>query len=141
MRSTSHYPVLLSGDVANAARFYCAHFSFQPLFATGWYVRLQSTEDAATNLAILDHQHPTVPKVARGKTGGVILNFKVDDPDAHHARLVEAGLNIMTPLRDEDFGQRHFIALAPDGVLIDIIRPIPPSAEYAAHYAPEALPQ
>ncbi|WP_261376298.1 hypothetical protein [Isoptericola variabilis] len=37
-------------------------------------------------------------------------------------------------LRDEDFGQRHFIVAAPDGVLVDVITPVAPSAEYAAGY-------
>jgi uncharacterized glyoxalase superfamily protein PhnB len=140
MRNTSYYPVLLSADVPRASNFYCSHFSFAPKFTSKWYVHLQSTEDPATNLAILALEHATVPPVGRGKTGGVILNFEVDDPDAHHARLVAAGLTILTPLRDEDFGQRHFIAAAPDGVMIDIICPIPPSTEYAAQYEPDALP-
>ena len=43
-------------------------------------------------------------------------------------------------LTDEAFGQRHFITADPNGVLIDVITPIPPSAEFAAAYAPEALP-
>ena len=43
-------------------------------------------------------------------------------------------------LRDEPFGQRHFITRDPNGVLIDVIKPIPPSAEFAAQYAGEALP-
>ncbi|RZI75480.1 MAG: glyoxalase, partial [Variovorax sp.] len=43
-------------------------------------------------------------------------------------------------LRDEAFGQRHFITADPNGVLIDIVKPIPPSAEFAAQYAASALP-
>ncbi len=43
-------------------------------------------------------------------------------------------------LRSEELGQRHFITADPNGVLIDVIKPIPPSAEFLAHYteAPEA---
>jgi hypothetical protein len=43
-------------------------------------------------------------------------------------------------LRDEAFGQRHFITRDPNGVLIDVIRPIPPDADFAAQYQPDALP-
>ena len=39
---------------------------------------------------------------------------------------------MLKPLTDEDFGQRHFITRDPNGVLIDVITPIPPSPEYAA---------
>ena len=42
---------------------------------------------------------------------------------------------------DEPFGQRHFITADPNGVMIDVIKPIPPSAEFAAQYADEALPR
>ena len=43
------------------------------------------------------------------------------------------------PARDEDFGQRHFITRT-EGVLIDVIKPIPPSAEFAELYAKDSLP-
>jgi uncharacterized glyoxalase superfamily protein PhnB len=141
MKTTSYYPVLMSADVGSAAAFYCAYFQFTPLFTADWYVHLQSSEDPSVNLAILDLNHHTIPAAARGQRGGVILNFEVDDVDGHHARLAAAALPIALGLRDEDFGQRHFIVAGPDGVLIDVIRAIPPSAEFAAQFLPDALPQ
>lgn len=136
---TSFYPVLLSANVPAAAAFYREHFGFRSLFIADWYVHLQSTQDATVNLAIVAQDHPTVPEVARGRSGGVILNVEVSSPDSHYHRLAAAGLTIALTLRDEDFGQRHFIVEGPDGVLIDVIQPIPPSTEYAALYAPQAL--
>lgn len=141
MRSTSYYPVLFSADVPSAAAFYITHFRFVPQYKADWHVHLQSTEDPAINLAILSQDHPTVSKAARNRTGGVILNFEVEDPDAQHARLVAEGVDIAHPPRDEDFGQRHFLVTGPDEVLIDIIRPIPPSVEESAKYNTDALPQ
>jgi uncharacterized glyoxalase superfamily protein PhnB len=137
MKVTSYYPVVLSHDTPAASAFYCAHFAFRPLFDTEWYVHLQSVEDPSVNLAIVDCTHETVPADARNRTGGVILNFEVEDADAHFRRLQEAGLTIVVPLRDEAFGQRHFMVAGPDGVLVDIIRPIPPSAEFVALYTPD----
>jgi uncharacterized glyoxalase superfamily protein PhnB len=141
MRMTSYYPVLLTENVAQAAAFYCTHFGFRPMFEADWYVHLQSTTDASVNLALVALDHPTIPAAARGRTGGVILNMEVDDPDAEYGRLQAAGLTVALPLRDEAFGQRHFIVNGPDGVLIDVIRPIPPSGDYVAQYSSEALPQ
>lgn len=139
MKSTSYYPVIQTDDVAGTAAFYIRHFRFQPLFTADWYVHLQSAEDPAVNLAILDSQHSTIPAAGRGKTSGLILNFEVEDVDAEHARARADGLPILLPLRDEAFGQRHFITADPNGVLIDIIRPTPPSAEFVAQFAAEAL--
>jgi catechol 2,3-dioxygenase-like lactoylglutathione lyase family enzyme len=135
MRTTSFYPVIMTNDVAGTANFYVAHFGFRPLFKADWYVHLQSAEDEAVNLAVLDGRHATVPAIARGAVSGLILNFEVDDPDKEYARLRSAGLPVLLDLRDEAFGQRHFITADPNGVLIDIIKPIPPSADYAAQYA------
>ncbi|MBN7762927.1 MULTISPECIES: VOC family protein [Nitratireductor] len=141
MKVTSYYPVIMTGNVAETAAFYCDHFGFQPAFEADWYVHLQSKEDPGVNLAILDGSHPTVPEAAQGNVTGLILNFEVEDPDAEYARLKGAGLPILLELRDEAFGQRHFITADPNGVLIDVIKPIPPSAEFAEQYAQDALPQ
>lgn len=141
MKSTSYYPVIMTGDVAGTVSFYVEHFGFNPLFKSDWYVHLVSTEDETINLAILDGDHETIPEAGRGRVSGLLLNFEVEDVDAIHDRLVAAGLPVLRSLRDEDFGQRHFITADPNGVLIDIIKPIPPSAEFAAQYADEALPE
>lgn len=141
MRANSFYPVLMTDRLAETVAFYRDHFAFRPLFESDWYVHLQSSEDESVNLAILDRSHVTVPASLRGRSAsGVLLNFEVDGPDAVHARLAAAGLPILVALRDEAFGQRHFITADPNGVMIDVIKPIPPSAEYAAQYAAEGLP-
>jgi uncharacterized glyoxalase superfamily protein PhnB len=140
MMTTQYYPVLQVRDVANTAAFYVRHFDFVPMFEADWYVHLQSRHDPRVNLAILDGDHDTIPEAGRGTTSGMILNFEVADVDAVHARLSEAGLPIIKSLRDEAFGQRHFITRDPNGVLIDVIRPIPPDADFAAQYQPDALP-
>lgn len=131
---TSFYPVLMSQQVAQTAAFFQTHFGFVPLFDSGWYVHLQSANDPQINLAVLDANHDTVPAARRGATAqGLLLNFEVADVDAEWARL-QHQLPILLPLRSEAFGQRHFIAQGPEGVLIDVITPIEPSVEFAAQY-------
>lgn len=140
MRATSYYPVIMTGDIAGTASFYTEHFGFEPLFSADWYVHLQSKESEHVKLAILDGSHETIPEAGRGHVSGLLLNFEVEDVDAVYERLKAAGLPIRRDIRDEDFGQRHFITADPNGVLIDIITPIPPSAEFAALYSVSALP-
>lgn len=140
MKVTSYYPVIMTTDVAGSAAFYIEHFGFKAVFESDWYVHLTSTDDQGINLAILDGRHETIPAEGRGRVSGLLLNFEVADVDAEHERLVARGLPILLPLRDEAFGQRHFITKDPNGVLIDIITPIAPNEEFEAQYAPEALP-
>ena len=141
MRTTQYYPVILTPDVAGTAAFYKAHFRFRPLFESDWYVHLQSAEDKRVNLGIVAGDHETIPAEGRGRISGLILNFEVKDPDRIYEQVKAAGLPILRTLRDEEFGQRHFITADPNGVMIDVIKPIPPSGAFAEQYAPEALPQ
>jgi catechol 2,3-dioxygenase-like lactoylglutathione lyase family enzyme len=140
MKAVSYYPVIMTADVAGTAAFYTQHFGFEALFSADWYVHLQSKESEHVTLAILDGSHETIPETGRGTVSGLLLNFEVEDVDAVYERLKAAGLPIRLDIRNEDFGQRHFITADPNGVLIDIIKPIPPSAEYAAMYEASALP-
>lgn len=136
MRTTSYYPVLMTTDVAGTAAFWKRHFEMDALFEMDWYVHLQSRHDERVNLGLLLASHPTVPESGRGRgAAGLLLNFEVTDPDAVYERLTAEGLPILLPLRDEAFGQRHFITQDPNGVLIDVVKPIPPTGEYAAAYA------
>src|SRR5690606_10713218 len=134
MKVTSYYPVIMTADVGGTAAFWQLHFDFTPRFTSDWYVHLQSEADATVNLAILDGHHDTIPAQGRGRVSGLLLNFEVEDVDAEYERLRAAGLPILLDLKDEPFGQRHFITADPNGVLIDVITPIASSAEFEAQY-------
>lgn len=135
MTLTSFYPVVCTDRIAECHDFYQRLFGFETTFAADWYVSLRRTEPPHQELALVDHSHPTVPEKYRSPVRGLILNFEVTDVDAEYDRLVvQAGLTVERSLRTEDFGQRHFIVAAPDGVLIDVITPTEPSADYAEHY-------
>ena len=138
MKCSQYYPVIMTGDVAGTADFYKRHFRFKAAFESDWYVHLQSEEDEGVNLAILDGNHETIPAEGRGRASGLLINFEVEDVDAEFVRARKAGLPILLTLRDEAFGQRHFITKDPNGVLIDIIKPIPPSGAFAAQYLDKA---
>lgn len=141
MQCTSYYPVIMTQDVAATSEFYRAHFRFAAAFEMDWYAHLQSTEDPRVNLGIVRADHPTVPEPHRAAVSGLLLNFEVEDVDAEYARAEAAGLSIALSLRSEEFGQRHFMVRDPNGVLIDVIKPIPPSAEFAEHFREDVLPR
>ncbi|MEO9460358.1 MAG: VOC family protein [Lentilitoribacter sp.] len=140
MKLTQYYPVVQTKDVEGTAEFYKTHFGFVSRFDSDWYIHLQSETDEHINLAVLQHDHETIPEVGRGVSAGVILNFEVDDVDIEYEKMNSAGVRIVKDLQNEEFGQRHFIALDPNGILIDIIKPIPPSDEFVASYDSSALP-
>jgi catechol 2,3-dioxygenase-like lactoylglutathione lyase family enzyme len=132
MLLSSFYPVICTAKVAESRDFYVRLFGFEVTFEADWYVSLRR---GPYELALLDHAHPTLPAAYRRPVTGLLLNFEVDDVDAEWGRLVEGeGLAPELTLRDEDFGQRHFIVADPNGVLVDVITPIAPSGEFASGY-------
>lgn len=133
---TSSYPVLMCSDVGAARAYYEGVLGFRPTFEAEWYVSL---EREGHELALLDPDHPTIPEGFRGRAArGLLVNLEVEDVDAFHRGLPEdPRVRVVLPLRTEEFGQRHFILAAPDGVLVDVITPLPPQGEYVEQYVGE----
>lgn len=134
MTWNSAYPVLLTSEVAATAEFYRSNFGYSVTFAADWYVSLKRDQ---WELALLDQDHGTIPESYCGVSAtGVLINIEVSDVDAEYDRLVTKGsLELVVPIRSERFGQRHFIVAGPDGVLVDVISPIEPIAEFAEAFA------
>jgi uncharacterized glyoxalase superfamily protein PhnB len=44
-----------------------------------------------------------------------VTYLALDDPDAHHARAVKAGADIVYELTDKDYGSREYAAADPEG--------------------------
>ena len=70
-----------------------------------------------------------------------ISGVKVEDVDRVHAAAIAAELPIALSLRDEDFGQRHFMTTDPDGLLVDVITVIPYVGDLAESAAVSGGPQ
>ncbi|GAA2415966.1 VOC family protein [Nonomuraea africana] len=133
MTLTSFYPVICTTRLKESHDFYTHLMGFETTFEADWYVSLRR---GPYELALLDPSHPTLPERYLGRAAqGLLLNFEVEDVDAEWERLVvREGLPAELELRSEDFGQRHFIVADPNGVLIDVITPIPPQGEYIEQY-------
>ena len=139
MKFNSLYPVICTTRIEETTHFYTTHFLFEVTFEADWYVSLRTKDEPYFELALLNPEHLTMPKSFRKPLdGGLLLNFEVEDVDLEYARLKSAGLPIILELRDEDFGQRHFITQDPNGVLLDVIKVIPPSIEYASQYTEQS---
>lgn len=137
MKLQGFYPVIMTKQITESAEFYTRLFGFEVVFEADWYVSLKwgEQEQGSYELAILSNDHPTVPSAYQANVQGLILNFEVEDVDAEYERLIiNEKLPLHLDIRDEAFGQRHFMTSDPNGVLMDMIKIIPPSPAFLEQY-------
>lgn len=133
----SSFPVFVVADLAAARSFYTEHFAFTAVFANDWYLHLVSASGVQIGFMLPDQ--PTQPEFFRQIYAGrgAIFSLEVEDADAAFAAARTAGLDIVLDLRSEDWGQRHFCIEDPNGLHLDIVQAIEPTAEYqCGHGAP-----
>lgn len=130
MIATSLSPCIIVQDAAAARDFYVTHFGATVNFDCGWYVDLHFGASSSS----LQFMEPQSPAHAPFGGGGLTYNFAVDDVDAEHERLKDAGLTEVMPLEDHPWGDRGFAVLDPHGVVLYIYTETEPSEEFKAFY-------
>ncbi len=109
--------------------FYQRHFLAEALFDCGWYLNLRFPHSTLS----LQFMHPQegMPSFS-GE--GIMLNFKVDDVDAEHARLTQEGLEISMPLEDHPWGDRGFSIIDPIGISLYLYSEREPHEEFKPYF-------
>jgi predicted enzyme related to lactoylglutathione lyase len=105
-------PVLTVSDIEATRDAYVALFGLSEMMNHGWIVTLADDE--------LRHQ---VSLMTRDATAPVnpTVSIEVDDVDAAHEAAVAAGLDIVHPLSDEDWGVRRFFFADASGNVINVL--------------------
>ncbi|MDQ1533189.1 MAG: hypothetical protein QOF28_950 [Actinomycetota bacterium] len=106
-------PVLIYDDAQKAIQFLTEAFGFTE---HGVY----RTPDGAIAHAELEYGGGFVGLSDRVEgsvfdLGPCAIYVVVEDPDAHHARAVSAGAEVVFPLTDQDYGSRDYAVRDPEG--------------------------
>ncbi len=128
------FPDIQSARLPESRDFYVRLLGMEVVFDSDWYVLLRDPRRPRLQLAFVAQDHDSVPAAFHGPTRGVLITVEVDDVDAVRARAAALGAEIAQELRDEEFGQRHFMAVDPNGLLVDVYQPIPFSPAFAAEH-------
>jgi catechol 2,3-dioxygenase-like lactoylglutathione lyase family enzyme len=120
----SVYPVLCSSDLDRSIDFYRRLLDLDVVFECGWYATLRPRDGQSPQVGLVEAGHATLPAALAATPGGVLVSLVVDSVDAVHGRAADLGAEIVWPLCDEEFGQRHFMVLDRDGFVVDLIEPI-----------------
>jgi catechol 2,3-dioxygenase-like lactoylglutathione lyase family enzyme len=125
------YPDIQTDRLAESRDWYCDLLSLEVVFDSEWFVMLADPDNPALKIAFVAHDHETVVSGFRRRADGLLVTIEVDDVDAVHAHARRLGCDIRLSLRSEPFGQRHFIAIDPNGLQVDVMSLIPFAPDFA----------
>jgi catechol 2,3-dioxygenase-like lactoylglutathione lyase family enzyme len=111
MTASRAVPNIRSDRTADTRDFFVKLLGFEVAMDLGWVVTVASPANPSAQVTIIGNDDPAAPGISVG----------VPDVDAVHARAVEQGLEIVYPLRDEDWGVRRFMLREPSGTVVNVL--------------------
>jgi len=130
----SLFPDICSTALPASKQFYVSLFDMKPVFEIDWYIQMQSKDDENVQIAFVAKDHPSVAPGFALDPQGVVITLEFDDVDLIYKRAGGIDLPIVQELRDEEWGQRHFMVKDPNGLLVDVVKMIEPSEEFVKKY-------
>lgn len=118
------FPVMVSAELAAVKQFYETVFGFNAVFYDpGFYLHLVSPV-SGVQLGFMMPEHASQPDFLHPlmKAEGYVMSFEVKDAAKAYAEAQRLGLNIVLPLKEEVWGQIHFILTDPAGLHVDIVQ-------------------
>ncbi len=131
---TEMVTAIYSNDLEESKRFYADLLGLEVVFDSDWVVQLSSPANESINLTLQPRDHDLIPARFRKAPQGFSVAFVVPDADEVFERALEMGLEIIQRPKNEVYGQRRFLTVDPNGMLLDISADCEPSAEFAAKY-------
>ena len=90
-----------------------------------WYLQLTPATDQSLNIGFLPPGHELfADRASEPGRYSLVLTLQVDDVEEAYARAQRIGAEIPVHLRDEDYGQRHFVVVDPNGLLLNVMTPV-----------------
>ena len=119
-------PNLSSAAFGASRDFYMAMFDLVvSVEQKDWYLQLMSESHTTLNIGFVkpDHELFAGRPASRG-THGLVLTIHVDDVDEAYERAQRLGAEIVAVIRNEEYGQRHFLVVDPNGHLLNVMSTI-----------------
>lgn len=127
-------PALYVADLRRSKTFYGDLLGFKPGFEADWIVQLSDPENESIELMLQLRTHDLIPKAFQKAPQGSSIAFVVADCDVLYKKAQSMGLEIIQEPKNEHYGQRRFLTVDPDGLLVDISSNCDPSPEFMEKY-------
>jgi uncharacterized glyoxalase superfamily protein PhnB len=113
---------IITPRILDCREFYCQLFGFQVVSDNAWYIQLRSA-DNHNEIGLLSPSQITQPRILQRvyQGDGCWINIEVEDIDAAYQQVLEFSVSIELELRDEPWGERHFIVRDPAGMAVNVM--------------------
>jgi len=121
------YPGFNTTKLAESKAFYTQYFGFEAIFEDDWFILLKKGD---YELGFMQPELPQQNKLFQPAFGGGSwLAFETDNAQREYERLQQAGVPIVSDIKDEDWGDRHFVVKDPNGIGVDVYQRIAATAK------------
>ena len=109
-------------DVEASAAWARRHLGFFVGLAADGFCSLEHPQSGMNLIYLRTGLSSFKPASVAGPADGLLVVFTVEDIDADHARLVSEGVEVVTPLETEPWGERYFQMSDPNGVIYQLVQ-------------------
>lgn len=113
---------IITEKIQETKAFYTETLGFGITFENDFYL-LMHTPDESAEISFLKPNHPSQKGIFQSAFNGkgVYFTIEVDNVDDIYEQLKKKGVPFEVEIRDEDWGDRHFVIVDPNGIGIDIV--------------------
>jgi catechol 2,3-dioxygenase-like lactoylglutathione lyase family enzyme len=113
---------IVTSKIAESKKFYTEILGFGVVFENEFYLLLH-TPGREAEISFLLPDHPTQQPIFQPPFAGqgVYLTIEVADVDKVYREIKSKGAEIKVAIRNEPWGDRHFVIQDPNGIGIDIV--------------------
>ena len=104
-------PNIRSDRTAETRDFFVELLGFEVVMDMDWVVTVASPTNPSAQVTIVGNDDMAAPGIS----------VEVADVDAVHAKAVDRGIEVVYPLRDEEWGVRRFMLREPSGTVVNVV--------------------
>lgn len=112
------YPLFILKELNVLSKYLIEKFGYEIVFESDWYIQLQNGNN---QIGLMIENSTNQPEFLHKKFNGsgVILTVEVENVDEVYKDF--QANEVIHPITSEEWGQRHFIIKAPEGLIIDVV--------------------
>ena len=123
IETQASFPLLITSELEAIKQFYETMFGFNAVFYEPTFYLHLISPSSGDQLGFMMPNHPSQPEFLHTPMApeGYLTTFEVKSAAEAYAQAQEMKLDFELPLKEEPWGQIHFIIRDPGGFLVDVV--------------------